>query len=200
MMTPPKNLGIDYFNFDFKQLPLKPGRLLISQPSLLDPLFKRTVIYLVEHDENGSMGFVINRQLNINTSDLIGDFPDIPLNISVGGPVSADLISYIHTLGDIIPNSFDLGNGLYMNGDIEAVKGLAQTGRLTRSNFRLFIGYAGWGPGQLEKELEQSSWVVAGFDPFQVVKGTYDSWYFAVQQLGKRFKAWTLYPENPALN
>lgn len=191
---------MDFFKFDFRQIPLKAGRLLIAQPSLADPFFKRTVIYLAEHDSEGSMGFILNRKLAISLSDLLNNFPNVEANVSVGGPVGSDTVNFIHTFGNTIPNALDLGNGLYLNGDIDAVKALAIAGRLNHENFRIFIGYSGWGKGQLKKEIDEDSWVVANFDQQLMVKGAYDSWYFAVQQLGSRFRAWTLYPENPALN
>ncbi|HOA09418.1 MAG: YqgE/AlgH family protein [Bacteroidales bacterium] len=191
---------MDFFKFDFRQIPPKAGRLLIAQPSLTDPFFKRTVIYLVEHDDEGSMGFILNRKLAMSLNDLLNNFPNVEANVSVGGPVGSDTVNFIHTFGSTIPNTLDLGNGLYLNGDIDAVKALAIAGRLTRENFRIFIGYSGWGKDQLKREIDEDSWVVANFDSQLMAKGAYDSWYFAVQQLGSRFKAWTLYPENPALN
>ncbi|MGE0077237.1 MAG: YqgE/AlgH family protein [Bacteroidales bacterium] len=194
------NLGFDFFKFNFEHISPKGGRLLIAQPELADPFFKRAVIFLIDHDKNGSMGFIINRQLNLNVSDIIVGFPDVDVNISVGGPVSSETINFLHTFGDSVPNSVNIGNGIYLNGDIEAIKGLAMANKLSKSNFRVFIGYSGWGAKQLSKEIKEDSWVVANFDPKQVMKGVYDNWYFAVQQLGKQFKPWTIYPENPSLN
>ena len=199
-MATSKELGFDFFKFNFEQIPPKGGRLLIAQPELSDPFFKRTVIFLIDHDKNGSMGFIINRQLNLSLGDIISGFPDIDVNISVGGPVSSETINFLHTFGDVVPNSINVGNGLYLNGDIDAIKGLAIAGKLNKDNFRVFIGYAGWGARQLNKELKEDSWVVANLDSAQMMKGLYDNWYFTVQQLGKRFKAWTIYPENPSLN
>lgn len=199
-MAASKNLGFDFFKFNFEQIPPKGGRLLIAQPELTDPFFKRTVIFLIDHDKNGSMGFIINRQLNLSLSDIVSGFPDLDVNISVGGPVSSETINFLHTFGDVVPNAVPVGNGIYLNGDIDAIKGLAIANKLTKDNFRVFIGYSGWGAKQLSKELKEDSWVVANLDSVQMMKGLYDNWYFTVQQLGKKFKAWTIYPENPSLN
>lgn len=200
VMAKGKELDINLFDIKFKQIPPKAGRVLIAQPSLSDPFFKRTVIYLVEHDANGCMGFIVNRKLNISLSDILVDFPDVDVNVSVGGPVSPETINFLHTLGDLIPNTYPLGNGIYMNGDINALKTLAIAGKVNAKNLRIFIGYSGWGPKQLENEIKEKSWVVANFPPAEVMKGVYDNWYFAVQQLGEKFKVWTIYPENPSLN
>lgn len=199
-MAKGKELDINLFDIKFKQIPPKSGRVLIAQPSLTDPFFKRTVIYLVEHDANGCMGFILNRKLNISLSDIIFDFPDIDVNVSVGGPVSPESINFLHTFGDAVPNSYPLGNGIFMNGDINALKSLALAGKVNSRNLRIFIGYSGWGPKQLENEIKENSWVVSNFPPTDVMKGVYDNWYFAVQQLGEKFKVWTIYPENPSLN
>lgn len=195
-----KELGIDFFKFAFEQIPPRLGRLLIAQPELTDPFFKRTVIFLIEHNSNGSMGFILNRQLSLNLNDIIVGFPNIEANISVGGPVSPETINFLHTFGDVVPNSVHVCNGIYLNGDIDAIKGLAVASKLTKDNFRIFIGYAGWGQDQLSREMDEDSWVVTNFDPLLVLGGKYDSWYFSVQQLGNRFKPWTIYPENPSLN
>lgn len=199
-MAKGKEIDINLFDIKFKQIPPKSGRVLIAQPSLNDPFFKRTVIYLVEHDANGCMGFIVNRKLNISLSDILVDFPDVDVNVSVGGPVSPETINFLHTFGDLIPNSYPLGNGIYMNGDINALKSLAIASKVNAKNLRIFIGYSGWGPKQLENEIKEKSWVVANFAPADVMKGVYDNWYFAVQQLGEKFKVWTIYPENPSLN
>jgi len=199
-MAKGKEIDINLFDIKFKQIPPKSGRVLIAQPSLNDPFFKRTVIYLVEHDANGCMGFIVNRKLNISLSDILVDFPDVDVNVSVGGPVSPETINFLHTFGDLIPNTYPLGNGIYMNGDINALKTLAIAGKVNAKNLRIFIGYSGWGPKQLENEIKEKSWVVANFPPADVMKGVYDNWYFAVQQLGEKFKVWTIYPENPSLN
>lgn len=195
-----KNIDIDFFKFNIEQIPVKGGRLLLAQPTLVDPFFKRSVVLIVETDEKGAMGFILNRHLKIGLDELLPNFPSVDVIVSVGGPVGSEEVNFIHTLGNSIPNSYDLGNGLYMNGDVEALKSLAIAGKINNQNFRVFVGYSGWGEGQLQKEIEENSWVVAAFDSKLVVQGVYDNWYFAVQQLGNRFKAWSLYPENPALN
>lgn len=199
-MAKGKEIDINLFDIKFKQIPPKAGRVLIAQPSLNDPFFKRTVIYLIEHDPNGSMGFIVNRKLNISLSDILPDFPDVDVNVSVGGPVSPETINFLHTFGHKIPNTYPLGNGIFMNGDIEALKSLALSGQVNAKNLRIFIGYSGWGPKQLENEIKEDSWVVANFPQLDVIRGIYDNWYFAVQQLGDKFKVWTIYPENPTLN
>ncbi len=199
-MATSKNNGLDYLKFTFEHIPPRSGRILIAQPELTDPFCKRTVIFMVQHDKDGTMGFIINRQLNLSLSSIIVGFPDIDVNISVGGPVSPETINFLHTFGDVVPNSYNVGNGVYLNGDIEAIKGLAIAGKLTKENFRVFIGYAGWGTKQLSNEIKEDSWVVANLDPELMMKGTYDNWYFTVQQLGDKFKVWTIYPENPSLN
>ncbi len=136
--------------------------MLIAQPSLTDPFFKRTVIYLVEHDDEGSMGFILNRKLAMSLNDLLNNFPNVEANVSVGGPVGSDTVNFIHTFGSTIPNTLDLGNGLYLNA-ILTLLGLGHCGRLTGK----ISGYSSvlrMGKDQLKREIGEDSWVVANFD------------------------------------
>lgn len=200
-MDTSKGLGFNYFKFNFEQMQLRSGCLLIAQPGLSDPFFRQTVIFLIDHGGDGSVGFIINRQLQLGVGSVIEGFPaDFDVSVALGGPVSPDTLTFLHTLGEAIPDASPLGNGLYLNGDIGAMRGLAIAGKLNRQNFRVFAGYAGWGAHQLGRELEEDSWVVASPDAAHLMMGLYDSWYVAVQQLGKKFKSWTIYPENPSLN
>lgn len=190
----------DYFKVDFKQIPPMAGRVLIAQPSLEDTIFRKTVIFLAEHNPQGVLGFILNRQVAVEFQGAVGELPLESANISVGGPVSSGSINFLHTLGDIIPGSHEVGGGVFMNGDFEVVRTLARAGKINRENFRVFVGYSGWDYSQLAKEIDENSWVVADYDPMHVMQGVYDSWFAAVQQLGTKFKSWTIVPDSPSYN
>ena len=81
------------------------GSVLLSEPFIEDPFFKRTVVLLCEHNEEGSFGFVLNNYIDIELDQIVDEFPHLPYSISVGGPVKNTNLFYIHTLGDLIPES-----------------------------------------------------------------------------------------------
>jgi len=91
--------NIDFFKVNHKPLLPQKGRVLISQPGLFDQYFKRSVIVLVEHNDKGTVGFVLNSLVDINLQELMPDFPDFPAMVSVGGPVDPNTIHFIHTVG-----------------------------------------------------------------------------------------------------
>lgn len=176
------------------------GRILISEPGLMDQYFKRSIVLMVEHNEQGTVGFVLNNIVDFSIQELLPDFPSFPAVISIGGPVAPSSIHFIHTLGDLIPNTNLVSDGLYWGGDFEAVKALIIQKKISTRQIRFFVGYSGWGVDQLEKELKEKSWVVSELDLVQIMAGKADLWSRTVQQLGPKYKPWTIYPENPALN
>ncbi len=144
---------------------IKPGKLLVAEPFMMDPNFKRSVVLLCEHnDEQGSLGFVLNKPLKINVEDLLGDFPEFDSEVYFGGPVATDTIHYIHDKGDILDNSVKIHNGVYWGGDFEQLKFLIKTKLIKEANIRFFVGYSGWTEHQLFEELEIGSWILADMD------------------------------------
>ncbi|MDD2196546.1 MAG: YqgE/AlgH family protein [Bacteroidales bacterium] len=192
--------NIDFFKINHKPFLPKEGRVLISQPGLMDQYFKRSIIIIVEHNQKGTIGFVLNNIVDLNLKDFLPDFPDFAATISVGGPVESNSIHFIHTLGDIIPNTIKISDGLYWGGDFDVVKVLIEQKKLTARQIRFFMGYAGWGESQLSDELKEHSWVVSELDLVQIMAGKEDLWNRTVRQMGPKYKPWTIYPENPSLN
>ena len=125
------------------QVPEK-GCVLLSEPFLNDPFFKRTVVLLCEHNEDGAFGFVLNNYIDVALNEVIEDFPEWRNVISIGGPVKSGNLFYLHTLGDLIPESAMVVEGLYFGGDFEKVKELLQRGEIKQNQIRFFIGYSGW--------------------------------------------------------
>jgi putative transcriptional regulator len=142
-------LNIDFFSIDNNKV-AKQGRVLISEPFLNDTYFKRSVVLLTEHSEEGSIGFVLNKPVDLSVNDVLADFPEIDTEVSIGGPVNTNTIHYIHTLGDLIPNSVKVLDNLFWGGDFEVIKEMISEGRIKGSEIRFFLGYAGWSPKQLE--------------------------------------------------
>jgi putative transcriptional regulator len=179
----------------------KKGRILISEPFLDDDYFKRSVVLLCEHNEEGTFGYVLNNYIPTAISDILENFPEIDSRISLGGPVNSDNLFYIHTLGNKIPDSLEIIPGLFMGGSFEEMKSLMKDGLIKENELRFFIGYSGWSTGQLERELKDSSWIVAETD-ITTIMDTYihNLWKKILGDMGENHQLFSNYPENPSLN
>jgi putative transcriptional regulator len=177
------------------------GRILISEPFLYDFFFKRSVVLLAEHNEEGTFGVIVNKPLKAKFNDVIRDFPKFNSKVYLGGPVQNDSLFFIHTLGDQIEGSSEIFPGLYWGGDVERVKELISLKILTPDDIRFYIGYSGWAPNQLQEELERNSWAVSniGLKQFLKTKPT-DLWSTSLELLGEEYTHWTNFPDDPALN
>jgi putative transcriptional regulator len=141
------------------------GNLLLSQPFMLDPNFKRSVVLLCEHEnDKGSLGFILNKPLHMEIQELIADFPEIGSAVYFGGPVATDTIHYIHDKGELLEDSVEVSKGIYWGGDFEKLKFLIENKLILESNIQFFVGYSGWSEEQLLGELSSGSWVAAKMD------------------------------------
>lgn len=192
--------NIDFFNIKHNLISPKEGRVLIADPGLSDHYFMRSVILLVEHNDQGTVGYVLNNIIDINLKELMPEFPSFKAITSIGGPVNPNSIHFIHTVGHLIPSTYEVSEGLFWGGDFDAVRKLIEQGKLTSRQIRFFIGYSGWGKDQLANELKENSWVVSQLDRVQIMAGKDDLWNRAVMQMGPKYKPWTIYPQNPSLN
>ncbi len=143
---------------------IKTGQIILAEPFMLDMNFKRAAVLLCEHGEEGSIGFIINKQLDMRVDDLIADFPSFKSGVYFGGPVQTDTIHFVHNVGDLLENSIQLSQGVYWGGDFEKLKFLIDSKLIHPRNIRFFVGYSGWTDGQLADEMALGSWVVADMD------------------------------------
>ncbi len=195
------DLNFDFFTIDPEFSKPGKGKVLISGPFLGDEYFKRSVILLTEHNAKGTVGFVLNKPVEARINEVIKDFPDIDIALSVGGPVSTDTVHYIHSMGDKIPGSIKVYGNISWGGDFDIVKSLLSSGLADGDSIRFFIGYSGWAPGQLEQEIETNSWVIADMDPARVMAIQAEGiWKDALSRLGNKYKLWTGFPESPDMN
>lgn len=179
------------------------GSILISEPFLQDAYFQRSVVLLVEHNTQGSMGFVLNKKTDLIVNTFfpeLEEYPEIP--IYLGGPVSANRLFFIHSLGDlIVPDSVKIKDRLYFDGDFEALKRYIQNGHSIEGKIKFFLGYSGWTEGQLGNEINKNSWVVSHAAKENVLLADGESfWKNSLEQLGSNYEAWTKYPKDPYLN
>ena len=164
------------------------GQLLISEPFLSDPNFRKSVVLLCEHEPEGSVGFVLNKLLNTYTSEIIPELLTFDFPIFYGGPVEPNTLHFIHRCGLLIDDAMPIGNGLFWGGNIENINQLFNDGRAQNTDFKFFVGYSGWGAGQLQSEIDQKAWWLAKPSANLVfLDDLEEMWPTAVRALGSDF-------------
>jgi putative transcriptional regulator len=160
------------------------GQFLLAMPSMGDPRFLRSVVYMVAHDSEGAMGFIINKSAEgLSLSDILKDMPEtvaktglVNLPVYVGGPVQNDRGFVLHTSDyEKTQNSLsqELPIALTQSADVlvDAAHGRGP------EKMRLFLGYAGWGPGQIEGELQDNAWLVCDANIAEIFTSQSDDLY-----------------------
>jgi putative transcriptional regulator len=177
------------------------GSVLLAEPFMDDPHFKRTVILLCEHNEEGSFGFVLNNYLDAGIDEIMNGMPPIESKVSVGGPVKHSNLYYVHTLGERLTGSMEVVDGIYMGGDFEELRQLLIAGEVKPDEVRFFVGYSGWSPNQLQEELDRKSWFVTKASS-KVLMNTDDAalWRELVKNLGQEYSHLANLPKDPNLN
>ncbi|SFR48222.1 putative transcriptional regulator [Robiginitalea myxolifaciens] len=178
------------------------GNLLIAEPALTgDVSFNRSVVLLAEHNEEGSVGFILNKPLNYSMSDLVDEI-EVPFPVFNGGPVEQDNLYFIHNVPHLISDSIEISDGIFWGGDFDTTVTLINTGQISQNDIRFFLGYSGWASLQLNQELLSKSWIVASnkYESDIIRKSTQAFWKEKMMELGGDYMLWSNAPENPSLN
>lgn len=188
----------ELFKIHSNSLDPKMGNILISEPLMNDLHFGRSVVLLVDHTETeGSFGVIINKALNANVNHIVDDFPEFDAPVFLGGPVADNQLFFMHTLGDMIPDSSPIVDGLYWGGDVDTLRSLIATGIANEDNTRFYLGYSGWDAGQLVAELVRNSWLVGNITAEQYLKTPPEKmWRYFVSQQGESYSMWKRFPRN----
>ena len=176
------------FSFTNNRIPKK-GRVLLSDPFSDDNYFGRSVVYLCEHNKKGTFGFVLNNFLDLKLDEVAKNFPKIDTNVSIGGPVQTESIYFLHTLGDLIPGSVEVSDGIFMGGEYDLIVQLLEDEKISQRDVRFFLGYSGWEAGQLDEEIERNTWRVAPvIDQGEIMDYTIeDIWQKFMRREGKKY-------------
>jgi putative transcriptional regulator len=192
---------MDFLNLQKRtNVELTTGKLLIAEPFLSDPNFARAVILLCEHSDEGSVGFILNRSTELTLGDLLPDLYTPLLPIYQGGPVQLDTLHMLHRMPEVFGGN-EVFPGIYWGGSYEALQDVIMNNEYKPDDLKLFVGYAGWSPGQLEKEMKDGSWLVTDVSEdllFEAEAQT--AWKQAVKSLGRDFAHMLNLPLNPQLN
>lgn len=184
-----------------RQIPSK-GQLLIAKPSIIgDISFNRAVILLAEYNENGSVGFILNKPLEFTLSDFVPEI-NSDLKIYNGGPVEQDNLYFIHCVPELIPESTEISRGVYWGGNFETIVHLLIEKKLQNHHIRFFLGYSGWDKNQLEEEIAVDTWALQPniYNGNIMKKTSSELWKEKMLELGGDYSLWSNAPENPNFN
>ncbi|OON72624.1 YqgE/AlgH family protein [Streptomyces tsukubensis] len=182
------------------------GRLLVATPALADPNFDRAVVLLLDHDEEGSLGVVLNRPTPVGVGDILEDWAELagdPGVVFQGGPVSLDSALGVGVVpGEDSARAQPLGwrrvHGAIGLVDLETPPELLAP---ALGSLRIFAGYAGWGPGQLENELSEGAWYVVESEPGDVSSPAPERlWRGVLRRQRGELAMIATYPDDPSLN
>jgi len=180
------------------------GSFLIANPVLPDPNFSRTVVLLCNHNDEGSFGLVVNRNAGLKASEVFQGsdlFPDYDQDVFVGGPVSQSQVFYLCRYPEDIPGLEMVCPGVHMGMSWETLEDVYSMLENPNEDIRFYLGYSGWGSGQLEGEMEQSSWLVGdATEEFIFDASEINIWPLAVRALGKEYEYLLTAPVDPRSN
>jgi putative transcriptional regulator len=166
-----------------------------------DPNFSRSVILLIKHDEDGSVGFVLNDVADFRIGEVLSDFPIPDAPVYLGGPVGKQHLFVMHNLPDNIPQSIKITDNLYWGGDFDHIHDLASEGIVTRENTKFFAGYSGWSSSQLMREVSENSWITTRLPEALIMSHQVSQlWQKALRGMGDTYHILSNFPKDPALN
>ncbi len=178
------------------------GKLLISEPFLNDPNFRRSVILMPEHTQEGTVGFILNQPSQLLLKDLVPDLWEADYPIFIGGPVEVDTIHFIHRCYDKLNSGEEIANGIYWGGNFETLKILVNNNSISENEVKFFLGYSGWGQNQLTEEIKSNTWIVADQYNNDVIfsHNEEELWRKVIVNLGPKYAHISRFPSDPSLN
>ena len=177
------------------------GTLLIANPFLKDPNFKRTVIFICENAIQGALGFVLNKPFPQNLDELIPDLKGYKYPVFIGGPVQGDSLHFLHQYPDLISGNEEVLEGVFWGGNFESLQIHLKNDDIAENKIRFFAGYCGWGEGQLDHEIREGSWLTVQATRKLIFETKpEDVWKESLNYLGGEYKMLVNYPTDPQLN
>jgi putative transcriptional regulator len=174
------------------------GSLLVAHPNMLDPNFRRTVLFVSAHDpDEGALGVIINRPLDTQVADLVTELPsgnlaDVP--VFLGGPVGKNQLMFAAF-------EWQKSEAITLNHNVGLKEASAVAGQKSGAMICAFVGYAGWGAGQLEAEVNQKAWLLQKPSPSVLNLDRLPKlWFDIMRCLGPWYKMLAAAPDNPSLN
>jgi putative transcriptional regulator len=174
------------------------GSLLVAHPNMLDPNFRRTVLFISEHDPHeGALGVIINRPLDRQVADLVTETPPAGLAevpVFLGGPVGKNQLMFAAF-------EWKKGDGIKLSHNVALEQSSVAHGEKNLVTICAFVGYAGWGAGQLESEVKQKAWLLRKANRSLLkVDHLPNLWFEIMRSLGPWYKMLAAAPDDPSLN
>jgi putative transcriptional regulator len=177
------------------------GILLIANPFLKDPNFVRTVIFVCEHQPEGTFGFVLNKLFPKKLNELLPDLENIDYPVYQGGPVQGDTLHFLHQYPDLISGGDEVMKGIYWGGNFESLQIHLKNNDIEPEKIRFFVGYSGWIEGQLDYELQEESWLTVEATRKLIFNTSPENiWKESLKHLGGNYEMMINYPLDPQFN
>lgn len=199
-----KKSELDKYKWDYKKeirKELRIGSLILAQPFLNDDVFKRSVCLLCAHSrKEGSFGFMLNKVTEFKVSDFIEELDALDLPVYFGGPVATDSLYFLHDNSFAIEGAQKVLDGVYWGGDFQQMIAQLSTQDLSNHQVKFILGYSGWDPGQLRKEIIEDSWIVTKGNPQTIFEESDKLWKDTMEGMGEIYNHLANLPERPELN
>jgi putative transcriptional regulator len=177
------------------------GVILVASANLLDPNFSRSVILLCDHQYDGTFGLVLNNTLPVTMCDVVESIADWDAPLYRGGPVQENSLHFIHTIPDLDIGSRPITSEVFWGGDFDRLNKLIEQGSVDLSQIRFFVGYSGWGEGQLADEIKRDSWyLINGQGDTIFCDDSSNHWRRVVRTMGDEYEILANFPDDPRLN
>lgn len=178
---------------------VKVGSLLISKPFIEDKRFEKTIILIVEHNYNGTIGFIMNKQTEATLDALIKKIPPTNIKIQYGGPVdNKESLFFIHKYPDLIRDSQEIKDGVFWGGETQDVIHGLESQEICEKDILFFTGYTGWEQDQLKYEIEEGSWIIHHIDLTKLHQQL--NWSNILVEINKDYEVWATAPSDFHLN
>ena len=176
------------------------GKILISTPDISGDIFSRSVVLIIEHNENGAFGLILNKK-NKNISSRLLNIFGFPVDLYEGGPVENDKVYFILKGQKITEEYSEINDEFYITDDIDSVVSSIIEGSTNIENIKVFSGYSGWSPLQLEGEIQRKMWTIVDvYNLDYTLPNDQNLWKKIMQNLGGEFLLWANSPEDVSMN
>ncbi|MCY0968640.1 YqgE/AlgH family protein [Chryseobacterium wangxinyae] len=176
------------------------GKILISTPDISGDIFSRSVVLIIEHDENGAFGLILNKK-NSEMSSRFKNFFDSAIEVYDGGPVENEKVFFIIKGKKVSQTFTEINPEFYVTEDIETVINAVLSKEISIDDVKIFSGYSGWGGLQLDNEISRKMWTVVDvYNLDYTLPNDQTLWKSIMQNLGGEYLLWANAPEDTSLN
>ena len=176
------------------------GNLLISEPFNPEPSFKRSVILISQHNDLGSIGFILNKPTFLKIDEALDNFPEFDAPVFWGGSFQLDSIYYVHSI-ESLEGKKKITDGIYWGGDYKHLKSLIEDGEVDTDQIRFIAGFSAWKPNELEHQIKQNNWWLTTADlQNTLLDEPNELWGTVLQRIGHIYGIMNDFPEDPGIN